>query len=269
MKTSILDSAGKKVKDIELPSFFSIPVRDDMISKVLEAKKSKQPYAPSPVAGKQTAASGKVVHRRHVWRSGYGRGISRIPRKIMTRKGSQFNWVGAEIASTRGGRRAHPPKIDSMIKELKINKKEEEKAFLSALSATANKKQVALRYGRIEEKDIKELPVIIESKIVQEKTKQLLDATEKILGEKLFQVAISKKAVRSGKGKARGRKYKSNAGILVVIGKNEKMKSNVFDTKKADSLGIVDLAEGGSGRVTVYTEQAIKDLEEKIKKIKQ
>ncbi|MGA2130318.1 MAG: 50S ribosomal protein L4 [Candidatus Pacearchaeota archaeon] len=265
MKTAIFDSTGKKVKDIELPSFFSLPVRDDIISKALEAKKSKQPYAPSPVAGKQTAASGKVVHRRHVWRSGYGRGISRIPRKVMTRKGSQFNWVGAEIASTRGGRRAHPPKIASMIKELKINKKEDEKALISAISATANKKQVAMKYQSIDEKDIKDLPIVVESKITSEKTKQLLSAIEKILGEKLFQVAVSKKVVRSGKGKSRGRKYKSNAGILVVTGKSENMKSNIFDTRNANTLSIVDLAEGGSGRITVYTEQAIKDLEEKLK----
>ena len=269
MKTAIFDTTGKKVKDVELPSFFSAPVRDDLISKVLEAKKSKQPYSPSPTAGKHHVSSGKIVHRRHVWRSGYGRGISRVPRKIMSRKGSQFNWVGAEVSAMRGGRRAHPPKIAAMVKELKINKKEEERAFLSAISATANKKQVAMRYGSIDEKDIKELPVVVESKLTSEKTKQLLNAIEKILGEKIYQIAVSKKVVRSGKGKARGRKYKSNAGVLMVIGKNEKMKSNVFDATKANSLNIVDLAEGGSGRITVYTEQAIKDLEEKINKIKQ
>ena len=86
MKGNLLDINGKKLKEIELPKCFSQDVREDIIAKFLETKKNKQPYAPSLVAGKQHAAKGKVVHRRHVWRSGYGRGISRVPRKIMTTK---------------------------------------------------------------------------------------------------------------------------------------------------------------------------------------
>src|SRR3990170_7822872 len=123
-KTAILDIHGKKIKEIEVPVFFSQPVRDDIISKILESKKRIQPYSPSLVAGKQHAASGKIVHRRHVWRSGYGRGQSRIPRKMMSRSGSQFGWIGAEISSTRGGRRAHPPRVVSMLNQGKTNKKE-------------------------------------------------------------------------------------------------------------------------------------------------
>ncbi len=265
MKTEILDVDGKKTKEIELPKFFSYPVRKDIISKVLEAKKTMQPYSPSLVAGKQHAASGKIVHRRHVWRSGYGRGMSRIPRKIMTRKGSQFNWVGAEVSATRGGRRAHPPKVISMINTLKINKKEAKTALMSALSATADKKQIASRYERIEEKDLKKLPIIVETKITKIKTKELLESMKKILGEKIFQISLKKKEVRSGKGKSRGRKYKSSAGILIVIGKNEKMKAGAFYIRNTENLGISDLAEGGPGRLVIYTENAIKGLEEKFK----
>ena len=267
MKSEILSIEGKKIKEIGLPEFFSYPVREDIISKVLEAKKTMQPYSPSLVAGKQHAASGKIVHRRHVWRSGYGRGMSRIPRKIISRKGSQFNWIGAEVASTRGGRRAHPPKVVSMINALKINKKEIKKAFLSALSATADKKQISMKYGSIEEKDLeeKEFPIIVESKITNLETKELLESVKKILGDKIFMVTLKKRGVRSGKGKFRGRKYKSNAGFLIVIGKNEKMKAKAFTAKNAENLGVSDLAGGGPGRLTIYTEQAIKDLEEKSK----
>src|SRR3972149_8940670 len=114
MRAQILDSDGKKTKEIELPKFFSERIREDLISKILEAKKKKQPYSPAPDAGKQHAARGKVQHRRHVWRSGYGKGISRIPRKIMSRRGEQFNWVGAEISGTRGGMRSHPPQVIGM-----------------------------------------------------------------------------------------------------------------------------------------------------------
>ena len=39
MKTEILSIEGKKTKEVELPAFFSYPIREDIISKVLEAKK--------------------------------------------------------------------------------------------------------------------------------------------------------------------------------------------------------------------------------------
>ncbi|MEK6840609.1 MAG: 50S ribosomal protein L4 [Nanoarchaeota archaeon] len=266
IKSGILDIEGKKIKEIELPEFFSEPVRVDIISRVLEAKKTIQPYSPSLVAGKQHAASGKIVHRRHVWRSGYGRGISRIPRKIISRRGSQFNWIGAEVSSTRGGRRAHPPKVVSMQNTLKINKKEVKKALMSALSATADKKQIFLKYGKIEEKELKEkeFPIIVESKIISLKTKNLLESMKKILGEKIFSVALKKKEIRSGKGKSRGRKYKSNAGILIVTGKDEEMKAKIFPAKNTENLGVSDLAEGGSGRLVVYTENSVKELQQKF-----
>ncbi len=88
---------------------------------------------------------------------------------------------------------------------------------------------------------------------------------KKILGEAAFEIAVRKRSVRSGKGKMRGRKYKSNAGILVVIGNKEKMKTNIFEIKTVKTLGVTDLARGGIGRLTLYTENAIKDLGEMLK----
>src|SRR3989338_1919215 len=105
MKTQVLDINGQAKKIIELPKFFENEIREDIVSKVLEAKKRQQPYSPSPVAGKQHAAKGKIVHRRHVWRSGYGRGQSRVPRKMLSQKGTRFNWVAAEVPNARGGMR--------------------------------------------------------------------------------------------------------------------------------------------------------------------
>lgn len=275
MKANILNIEGKKVKEIELPKCFSAPIREDIVAKVLETKKRKQPYAPSLVGGKQHSASGILVHQRHVWKSQYGRGMSRIPRKIMSRRGSQFNWVGAEVPNVRGGRRAHPPKVLGMINTKKINKKEQKLALLSAISATANEKYIGKKYERIRQKaeplanssvnsqikEAKNLPLIVESGIIKLKTKELISSLKKILGN-LFEVALKKKKVRSGKGKLRGRKYKKNAGLLFVVGKNEKLKANIFDTANTKNLGVVDLAEGGVGRLTIYTENAIKDLGE-------
>jgi len=261
MKTKVLNTQGKKVKEIDLPKCFSQEIREDIVAKVIEAKKRQQPYAPSLVAGKQYSASGKIKHRRHVWKTHYGQGISRIPRKIILRRGSRINWIGAFIPGTVGGRRAHPPKILSMINTRKINKKELKIALISALSATANEKKVSKRYKSLKEKKLHELPLVVDSKLISLKTKELISSLKKILGN-LFEISVKKKKVRSGKGKFRGRKYKSTAGLLMVVGKKEKSKIKAFEIVPVDKLSVIDLAKGGLGRLTLYTEQAIKDLEE-------
>lgn len=263
MKTKILDINGKQGKEITLPKCFSAKVREDIVAKVVEIKKIKQPYAPSPVAGKQHSASGILIHQRKVWKSQYGRGISRIPRKIMTRKGSQFNWVGAEVSNTRGGRRPHPPKILSMINRLKVNKKEMTLALESALSATVIAKFVKKRYATLENVKIKDVGFVVESKLATLKAKELVSSLKKILGKDLFGLAVQKKSIRSGKGKLRGRKYKSNAGLLIVIGDKEKLKTTAFEVVSAKKLGVNELASGGVGRLTVYTEEAIRALASK------
>src|SRR3989344_5654257 len=225
MKAEVYDAEGKKAKEIELPKIFSEKIREDIVAKVLEAKKIKQPYSPSPMAGNQYSASGKISHRRHVWKTSYGKGISRVPRKIMTHRGEQFNWEGATIPGTKGGRRAHPPKILHMLNRLKINKKEMEIALISALSATANTKFVARKYARLNGEKIKQLPFIVEEKVLSLKTGEIIKAVKTMLGKNLFEVSIRKKSIRSGIGKLRGRKYKENAGLLLVVGKKEKVKS--------------------------------------------
>jgi large subunit ribosomal protein L4e len=265
MKTNILDINGKKVKEISLPDCFSEIVREDIVSKVLEAKKTRQPYAPSPVGGKQHSAAGKIQHVRHVWKTMQGKGISRVPRKIMSRRGSQFNWVGAEIPNAVGGRRAHPPKVISMINTKRINKKEMTVALKSALSATTNEKIVSKRYERLKDKKISGLPLVVESKIVSLKTKDLVSSLKKILGEVLFEISMKKRKIRSGKGKLRGRRHKKSAGLLLVTGDKEKLKTNIIDVKNVRGLNVTDLANGGVGRLTMYTEEAIKEIGEKIK----
>ena len=263
MKANILNISGEKVRQIELPKVFNEKVREDIVGKILEAKKSKQPYAPSLVAGKQHSAKGKLHHLRHVWKTLYGKGISRAPRKIMSRRGSQFNWEATEAPYARGGMRAHPPKVIGMINTRKINKKELSLALASAISATANEKYVTGKYNRLENEKVADLPLVVEGKLTSLKTKEMLESLRKILGEKLFDIAIKKKAIRAGKGKMRGRKYKKNAGLLLVVGDKEKLKTNAFDVKNVKNLSIIDLAQGGLGRLTMYTENAIKEMEKK------
>jgi large subunit ribosomal protein L4e len=263
MKAKVYDTSGKEKRTIDLPKYFDSDIRADIVAKVLETKKQQQPYAPSPVAGKQHSAKGLIVHARHVWRSGYGRGQSRVPRKIFSRKGSQFNWQAAEVPNARGGMRAHPPKVIQFINDLKINKKELKIAFASAVAATASEKYIIKKYGSIEKLDRK-APFVVSSEITKLKTKQILEELKAVLGN-LYDVAIKEKSIRAGKGKMRGRKYKSTAGMILVLGKEEMLKTKLFEVKNAKELNVMDLANGGLGRVAVYTENAINELKEKEK----
>lgn len=265
MKTNLFNAEGKTEKTIELPKCFSQEIREDIIEKVIETKKTRQPYAPSPVAGKQHSARGKLRHRRHVWKTPYGKGISRVPRKIFSRKGEQFNWEAAEIPFARGGMRAHPPKVIGIINTKSINKKELALALKSAISATANEKSMKKRYHTLKDEKIGNIPFVVEGKILSLKTKQLMGTLKKILGEKMFVLAVRERKIRSGRGKMRGRIHKSNAGMIFVTGKAEKKpKTGAFEIANADNLNTAQLARGGAGRIAMYTESAIRELGEKF-----
>ena len=119
MKTTLYTIEGKKKGDVEVPKIFSSIIRKDIVAKYFELNKFIHPYSSDPKAGQKYSASGKIRHRRHRWKSHYGRGISRSPRKTLWRRGTQFYWIGATAPGSRGGRQAHPPK--GIGKEKKIN----------------------------------------------------------------------------------------------------------------------------------------------------
>lgn len=254
-KAQVYDVKGKKKGEIELPKLFEMRIREDIVAKYFEADKIKQPYASDPMGGKKASASGTISHKRHDWKGHYGRGISRIPRKTMWRRGTQFFWIGAEISSTRGGRRAHPPK--GIGRERKINKKEMKIAMNSGFAASGNVDYLLKRYARLDKADIK-LPVVV-SGIENAKTKDLVVMFKEIFG-KVFEsgVVMQEKKVRAGIGKRRGRKYKSNAGLLLVTGSDEKVKMKGVDVKQVGNVRIADLYP--LGRLTVYTEKAMEEL---------
>ncbi len=262
MKITILDIEGKKKGEL-ITNIFDGKIRYDIMQRVVEAEKRKHPYAPFYLAGKQASASGKIRHTRRKWKTAAGRGISRIPRKIFWRRGTQFYWQGATISSARGGRRSHPPKILSIIKEKKINKKERKLAFLSALALTVSVNELKGKYKTLEGKEIKiKLPIIIEKKILKLKTKDFLKSLKKVLDE-LADIAVKKKSIRAGRGKTRGRRYKKTAGLLFVIGNKEEKKIKGIEVKKANQVSVSDLASNGA-RLTVYTQDAVKELENKL-----
>ena len=256
-KIQILDINGKKKSEITT-KLFEEPIREDIIFKVVEAERIWHPNAPKFEAGMARSASGIQRKRRKVWKSDRGKGLSRLPRKIMWRRGTQFSWVGAIVPSTRGGRRAHPPKGGVNLK--KINKRELVKALFSALTYISSDKELQKKYITLADKKIEiSLPIVVEEKFLALKTKETLESLKKILGN-LYGVAIQKKSIRAGIGKLRGRKNKKNAGLLLVIGKTEEKQIKGIEVVNANDLMVTDLAVNGA-RLTMFTEKAIKELE--------
>ena len=260
MKADVLSVKGQKVKIIDLPSQFNEKVRPDVIKRAVLVIQSneRQPYGASPRAGKRSSA--ELSRRRRKYRGAYGHGISRVPRKIMTRRGTNLYWVGAFAPGTVGGRRAHPPKAEKIWSK-KINVKERRLAIRSALAATCIKEVVKKR-GHISEN----VPIVVESdfeKIL--KTKEVIGVLLKLGLDKELERASVKK-VRAGKGKNRGRKYNKRKGPLLVVSEKcglQKSAKSIpgVDISTVESLNAELLAPGSEpGRLTIFTDKAIERL---------
>jgi large subunit ribosomal protein L4e len=87
---------------------------------------------------------------------------------------------------------------------------------------------------------------------------KFFDSLKNILGE-LYVVSTREKKIRAGKGKRRNRKYKKSAGVLFILGNKENINNKSIDSKKVNELLVSDLYP--LGRLTIFTENAIKDLE--------
>jgi large subunit ribosomal protein L4e len=265
MKIPVLDRTAKEVSKKELPSQFKEEVRPDLIHRavVTVQANSRQPYGANPNAGMMVSA--KLSRRRRDYKGAYGMGIARSPRKVLTRRGTRFNWVGALAPNTVGGRRAHPPKADR-IWDKKLNVKERRKALRSAISATMHKDIVKAR-GHILPKDF---PFILSNDIEDiKKTKDVL-ALLYALGFKEELNRTKEKVKRAGLGKNRGRPYKVKKSVLFVVSKKcglNKAAANVSGVEivTPDHLNAELLAPGSAiGRLTLYTEGAVDEIAKKF-----
>jgi len=262
MKLPIINAAKTEIGKKEMPSQFSEPVRKDLVKRAVLALQSntRQPYGADPMAGKR--ASAELSRRRRKYRGSYGIGISRVPRKILSRRGTRMNWVGAFAPGTVKGRRAHPPKVEKDWSQ-KINIKERRKAIRSAMSATIVKPLVEKRGHAVPDN----YPFILESNAESmEKTKDVQAMLEK-LGLTAELERSSQKKVRPGRGTMRGRKYRRKTGPLIVVsGKCKLMDAakNIpgVEIVKVDKLNAQHLAPGiQMGRLTIYTDKAVDRIE--------
>jgi large subunit ribosomal protein L4e len=262
MKLKLFSNDGTEKASIEMPKQFSEPIRKDVIKRAVDAieANNRQPYGAKEDAGMRHSA--KLSRRRHDYRGSYGHGISRVPRKIMSRRGTRFNWVAAEAPGTVGGRRAHPPKAEKIYNK-KINSKENRLAIRSALAASLNIELVTLRGHQIP----KNYPFIIDDSIENlSKTKELLAVLVK-LGFDAELERTQTRNIRAGKGKARGRKYNKKVGALIVTAEKTNLTkaiSNIsgFETKTVNNLNASLLAPGGvPGRLVLWSKSAIEKMD--------
>ncbi|MFC1723959.1 50S ribosomal protein L4, partial [Nanoarchaeota archaeon] len=217
------------------------------------------PYGADPRAGKKCSA--ELSRRRRKYRGSYGHGISRVPRKILSRAGTRLNWVGAFAPGTVGGRRAHAPKA-SKIWTKKINIKERRKAIRSAIAATMVKTLVTEHGHRIPDAYPFAVSTDFESLSKTQDVKKALLA----LGFKDELIRTDNPKIRAGKSRLRGRKYRKKTGPLFVVGDDcplQKSAKNIAGIQivKASMLNAELLAPGCvPGRATLYTESALEKL---------
>jgi large subunit ribosomal protein L4e len=241
VKVNVYGIDGAEREKIDLPKIFDTTYRPDIIRKSFSVLHSNRrvPYGASPLAGTKhaTASVGK------------GRGSSRVPRLTQGR-------TAALAPCVVGGRRAHPPKAERDWKE-KINDKEKILAKKSALAATSNKEIVSNRGHKFN--DSITLPVIVEDKFGKlTKTKEVITALEKIGVYDDVLRAKNGVHIRAGRGKSRGRKYKTPKSVLIVTSKDDIKKGSKnltgIDVVKPQKINIEHLAPGGdSGRLTIIT----------------
>lgn len=261
MNVHVFDAKKTQTKTVILPSQFTEQIRPDLIKRAVLALQAsrRQKYGASPQAGKRYSAF--LSKRRHKYKSTYGIGQSRTPRKVLTRRGTRFYFVGALAPQTVGGRRAHPPKAQKQWSQ-KVNKKERQKAIRSALAATMDKQVVSNRGHKVPDT----FPFILDESFASlSKSKEVLQALQRLGFEKELdrgQVL----AIRAGKGKRRGRKIVTKKSFLFVVAKDcplLKSATNIpgVDVVPVNSLNAELLAPGSHpGRLTLFTEGAVDAL---------
>ncbi|MCK9307582.1 MAG: 50S ribosomal protein L4 [Methanoculleus sp.] len=247
MKAQVRTLTGEIAHEIDLPEIFTEEYRPDLIKRAVLALQSTrfQPHGTNPYAGMRTSAVS--------W--GSGRGVAQVPR---LKNGSRV----ARVPQATGGRAAHPPKVAKILVK-DINRKEKQKAFRSAVAASTYQ-DLARERGHLFEGA---LPLVFEDRFEEIlRTSDVISALSALGVYADVERAKESKKVRAGRGTMRGRRYKQRKSILIVTG-NEPLRAarNLagVDAVTVNQLNTELLAPGTqAGRLTIWTESAIRRLEE-------
>jgi large subunit ribosomal protein L4e len=255
-KINVYSLEGKVTGEMELPEIFSEDFRPDLIKRaVISAQTARiQPWGSDPMAGKRTTAES----------FGAGRGAAMVPRV----KGSRHPAASkaAFVGHVTGGRKAHPPRTARIIHE-KINRKERKLAIRSALAATTSQELVEARGHQIG--NVPQIPFVVDDALSSVKKTSETREIFKALGimDDVVRAKNGRK-IRAGRGKTRGRKYRTPKGPLLVVGEDKGISMGArnhpgVDIVVVDNLNAELLAPGTHpGRLTVYTKSAIEKLGE-------
>jgi len=246
---------GAAAGQTALPAVFTAPIRPDIVQTIHTNmnKNHRQAYGVSPWAGHQTAAES--------W--GTGRAVSRIPR--VPGGGTHRAGQGAFGNMCRGGHMFGATKVWRRWHR-KININQKRYAVASALAASALPSLVSARGHRIEK--VAEVPCVVANALESiTKTSKAVEVLKKLGAFADVEKSKDSKAIRSGKGKMRNRRYVLRKGPLVVFG-NDAGISKAFrnlpgvEVVSVDSLNLLQLAPGGHlGRFCIWSQAAFDKLD--------
>lgn len=254
MKAHVYSLNGEVMEEIELPAIFDEQLRPDIIKRaVLAAQTARiQPWGVDEMAGKRTSAE--------TWGKGFG--VARVRRVKGTRHPAAG--AGALAPHTVGGRQAHPPRVEKVLRE-RINKKERRLAIRSAISATKERKLVSSR-GHVVD-GIVGVPLIVSDELEEiKKASRAREVFQKLGLWKDVERVMKSRKVRAGRGKMRGRRYRQAVGPLIVVGRDQGVGRGArnlpgVEVVEVTNLNAERLAPGGiSGRLTIWTKGAIQKL---------
>jgi large subunit ribosomal protein L4e len=255
MKVSLKDLRGKEIESLELPSVFNTPFRPEIIRKVyVNVLSTKfQPQGRYPAAGEIVSAESRNT----------GQGIARIARA----RGEGFQRAGqaAGVAGVRSGRLTHPP-VSWKKNYKKINKKEKQLGFCSAIAATSNKDIIEKRGHNIGK--ISAFPILVANDLEKiTKTAELRKTLLSLGLEDDLKRSTNIVRVPSGKSRLRGRKKHAALSCLIVVSKDSpvsKLKKSLpgVSVVSIENLSIMDLVPGTKPvRLTIYTKNAIDSMD--------
>jgi len=250
IEVPVCSATGEVQGNVRLPDVYRVPVRKDLIHRVFmsEFTAAIQPKGRDPMAGMRTTAVSLGIHH----------GLARVPRvKSSTR---------ARLAPfVRGGRLAHPPRVDENIKE-EVNKLERLMGTMSALAATAYVDLVRAR-GHVFEASA--VPIVIDSAVLQsvKRTREARELLKKLGVYSDVERAAEGTKVRAGKGKMRGRRYVEPKSVLFVLEDHASPFAIAVkglpgvDVVEPQLVSVLELAPGGvPGRLTVVTTKSLELL---------
>lgn len=248
-KVNVYGVDGSVKGKADLPPVFTTPYRPDVIRRAVVSAQAnrRQRYGPSKVAG--------MRHSVSTW--GKGRGAARVQRLKQGR-------TGAESPNNVGGRRAHPPRPEHYFTK-KINVKERRLAISSALAATSSSDLVRSRGHRF--KEGLSLPVIVEDGVEEiARTSDVMSFLAAIGLDEDINRASNGTHIRAGRGKMRGRRYRTPKSILIIASEGSSLikgASNLpgVNATSPKGLNAEFLAPGGDpGRLVVISKKALSAL---------